>query len=216
MRLGDVAILYVSPEQLRNRSLRGVLHSREIGCWVFDEAHCLSHFQVELGQSLDLFKVGVGRDNLRFEVRLVDAPSKLATVATLLREALGPAGGMVRPGSAIVYFATRSATVEAAEYLCNEGLLAEPFHAGLDAPLKQFIQEAFLAGAVPITFATNAFGMGIDKPDVRLVVHADVPGTLENYLQEAGRAGRDRREAHCVLLYAAPDVEKQFRLLARA
>ena len=264
VRLGDVAILYVSPEQLRNRSLRGALNSREIGCWVFDEAHCLSqwghdfrpdylyasrfirelaaeqhaalppvacftatakqdvkaeiltHFQVELGQVLDLFEVGVGRDNLHFEVRIVDAPQKLATVATLLREGLGREGGAEGHGSAIVYFATRAATAEAAEYLSREGLPAASFHAGLDASLKQGVQENFLAGAVSIICATNAFGMGIDKADVRLVVHADVPGTLENYLQEAGRAGRDREDARCVLLYAPPDVEKQFRLLARS
>lgn len=264
VRLGDVAILYVSPEQLRNRSLRGALHSRELGCWVFDEAHCLSHwghdfrpdyqyasrfirelaaeqhvpvppvacftatakrdvkaeilshFQVELGQSLELFEAGVGRDNLRFEVRVVEEPQKLATAAALLRETLGLDGDTAPLGSAIVYFATRSATEEAAAYLSREGLPAEPFHAGLEPPLKQRVQDDFLAGTVPIICATNAFGMGIDKPDVRLVVHADVPGTLENYLQEAGRAGRDRGQARCVLLYSAPDVEKQFRLLARA
>lgn len=264
VRLGDVALLYISPEQLRNRSLRSALRRREIGCWVFDEAHCLSHwghdfrpdylyasrfirelaaeqqvavppvacftatakrdvkgellahFQHELGQSLELFEAGVGRDNLRFEVRIVESPRKLATVAALLREGLGLDRDSTPQGGAIVYFATRDATMEAAEYLSREGLPAEAFHAGLDAPLKQLIQDAFLTGLAPIICATNAFGMGVDKPDVRLVIHADVPGTLENYLQEAGRAGRDRAAARCVLLYAVSDVETQFRLLARA
>ncbi len=264
VRLGDVAILYVSPEQLRNRSLRGALANREIGCWVFDEAHCLSHwghdfrpdylyasrfirelsaeqhvepppvacftatakrdvkaeilahFREGLGQGLDLFEAGVARDNLHFEVHLVDAPRKLATAASLLREGLGLDAGAELRGSAIVYFAKRRATEEAAAHLSREGLPAEAFHAGLEPSVKQRVQEDFLAGAVPIICATNAFGMGIDKPDVRLVIHADVPSTLESYLQEAGRAGRDRDAARCVLLYAAPDVETQFRLLARS
>ncbi len=264
VRLGDIAILYVSPEQLRNRSLRGALRAREVGCWVFDEAHCLSHwghdfrpdylyasrlirelaaeqrvdtppvacftatakpdvkaeilahFRDQLGQSLELHEAGVARDNLQFEVRPVDAPQKLAMAATLLKETLGFAAHGELRGAAILYFATRSATVEAAERLSRDGLKAEAFHAGLEPSVKQRVQEDFLAGSVSIICATNAFGMGIDKPDVRLVIHVDVPGTLESYLQEAGRAGRDRRDARCVLLYSAPDIEKQFRLLARS
>ncbi len=88
------------------------------------------------------------------------------------------------------------------------------FHAGLSAPEKRRIQDAFVAGDLRVICATHAFGMGVDKEDVRLVVHLDIPGSLENYLQEAGRAGRDRRPALCVLLYDATDVERQFRLAA--
>ena len=78
------------------------------------------------------------------------------------------------------------------------------------------MQRRFIDGEIRIITATNAFGMGIDKPDVRLVMHADIPGSLENYLQEAGRAGRDRETARCVLLYTADDVERQFGMSARS
>src|SRR5690554_8097568 len=76
-------------------------------------------------------------------------------------------------------------------------------------------QKAFIDGALRVIVATNAFGMGVDKPDVRLVIHAEIPGSLENYLQEAGRAGRDRDQARCVLLYDPNDIETQFKLTER-
>ena len=97
-----------------------------------------------------------------------------------------------------------------------KGVAADRFHAGLPPETKKEVQRRFIAGELRAIAATNAFGMGIDKPDVRLVVHADIPGSLENYLQEAGRAGRDRDPARCVLLYAADDVERQFSMSARS
>ena len=81
---------------------------------------------------------------------------------------------------------------------------------------KRKVQEAFIRGDLDVIAATNAFGMGVDKPDVRLVIHLDTPGSLENYLQEAGRAGRDQAPARCVLLYDEADLEVQFRLLKNA
>ena len=90
------------------------------------------------------------------------------------------------------------------------------FHAGLSPEIKKNIQLTFIDGDLRVIVATNAFGMGIDKPDVRLVVHADIPGSLENYLQEAGRAGRDQKMARCVLLYTTDDVERQFGMSARS
>lgn len=256
VRLGDIALLYVSPEQLRNRSFRETIAQREIGCWVFDEAHCLSkwghdfrpdylyagrfirefslrqggeippiacftatakrevqeetlrYFKEETGRDLVLFEGGVERDNLQFEVQTVTQHSKLERVHDLLSDRL-PAGGA---GSAIVFRATREATVGTAEFLQAKGWRAAHFHAGLTPPEKKRIQDEFLAGDVRVICATNAFGMGIDKEDVRLVVHADTPGSIENYLQEAGRAGRDGRKAECVLLYDEEDSEQQFRL----
>jgi superfamily II DNA/RNA helicase len=103
-----------------------------------------------------------------------------------------------------------------AEFLKQQGLAAEHFHAGLKPDEKRDIQERFRIGELRVIAATNAFGMGIDKPDIRLVVHGDIPGSLENYLQEAGRAGRDREHANCVLLFAGDDVERQFSLSARS
>ena len=101
-----------------------------------------------------------------------------------------------------------------AQFLRAHGWNTAHFHAGLTPPDKKRTQDEFLAGNTRVICATNAFGMGIDKEDVRLVIHADTPGSLENYLQEAGRAGRDGRKAECVLLYADADCERQFRMEA--
>ncbi len=253
---GDVALIYVSPEQLRNKSFRNAIAQREIGCWVFDEAHCLSKwghdlrtdylyagrfirefsakhggripaiaaftatakqdvkeeilkfFQDETGRELTLFEGGVERENLRFEVQTVTGHTKLERVHDLLSDRLPPGPR----GCAIVFRATRQATQETAEFLRAKGWQAEHFHAGLTASEKKRIQDEFLGGQVKVICATNVFGMGIDKEDVRLVIHADTPGSLENYLQEAGRAGRDGHTAACVLLYDEADCEQQFRL----
>lgn len=258
IRLGDVALLYVSPEQLRNRSFSEAIAQREIGCWVFDEAHCLSKwghdfrpdylyagrfirefskkqgveipsiacftatakqdvceeilefFKKETGRELKFFAGGVERDNLHFEVQTTADSSKLQRVHELLSERL-PEG---HPGSAIVFRATRSDSELTSEFLRSHGWKAAHFHAGLLPPEKKRIQDEFLAGDTRVICATNAFGMGIDKEDVRLVIHGDTPGSLENYLQEAGRAGRDGRKAECVLLYADEDCERQFRMEA--
>ena len=258
IRLGDVALLYVSPEQLRNRSFAEAIAQREIGCWVFDETHCLSKwghdfrpdylyagrfirefsrkqgtevppiacftatakqdvreeviafFKTEAGRDLTFYAGGVERDNLSFEVQTIAESDKLERVHELLSERL-PEG---RPGSAIVFCATRDETELIAEFLRTHAWKAAHFHAGLKPPEKKRIQEEFLAGEIRIICATNAFGMGIDKEDVRLVIHADTPGSLENYLQEAGRAGRDGMKAECVLLYAEADCERQFRMEA--
>ena len=120
------------------------------------------------------------------------------------------------PGGAIIYCATRSHTEELAQFLQLKGIEADHFHAGLPPETKKTVQESFINGNLRAIVATNAFGMGIDKPDVRLVIHADIPGSLENYLQEAGRAGRDQQAARCVLLYTQEDVERQFGMSARS
>ena len=103
-----------------------------------------------------------------------------------------------------------------AELIDGQGWPCKHFHAGLEPGTKREIQQNFVAGSLRVMVATNAFGMGVDKPNVRLVVHADIPGSLENYLQEAGRAGRDSAPARCVLLYDEEDVETQFGLSARS
>jgi ATP-dependent DNA helicase RecQ len=148
--------------------------------------------------------------NLCFEVQTISDSSKFERVHELLSERL-PAE---IPGSAIVFRATRNETELMADFLRAHGWKAAHFHAGLTPPEKKRIQDEFIAGDTRVICATNAFGMGIDKEDVRLVVHADTPGSLENYLQEAGRAGRDGRRAECILLYADDDCERQFRMEA--
>ena len=258
VRLGDIGILYISPEQLRNFSVAQLIKSRQVGCWVFDEAHCLSkwghdfrpdylhvaefiagcsktsgrlavvgaftatakkdvieevlsHFQEKLSIDLDPFIGSVQRDNLNFEVWPVTANEKYDLIANCLRESLAKKGG-----GAIVYCSSRKHTEELSIFLNEKNIASHPFHAGRSEPDKRNIQDDFVEGKIPVICATNAFGMGIDKKDIRLVIHADIPGSLENYLQEAGRAGRDMQPSDCILLYEQEDIENQFALNAHS
>ncbi len=170
------------------------------------------HFLDRMGAKLILLDGGAVRTNLSFEVRATHKSTKLSDILDVI-EAKLPHEGV---SGAVVYCATRKTTERVAEFLKGQGLAAERYHAGLTPDEKRDIQEQFRLGNLRVVAATNAFGMGIDKPDIRLVVHGDIPGSLENYLQEAGRAGRDRDHANCVLLYSSDDVEKQFSLSARS
>ncbi|WP_323767598.1 RecQ family ATP-dependent DNA helicase [Marinovum sp.] len=258
VRLGEAAMLLISPEQLRSVSVRSVLKQREIGLWVLDEAHCVSkwghdfrpdyryvsrfiretsgdedpapvicltatakpevirdirdHFLQRIGTELLLLDGGASRTNLSFEVRATGKRTKHADILEVIEQRLPPEGA----SGAVVYCATRKATEDVAQFLQQQGVSAERYHAGLTPDEKKTIQERFRVGELRVIAATNAFGMGIDKPDIRLVVHGDIPGSLENYLQEAGRAGRDRDHANCVLLFTPEDVERQFQLSARS
>ena len=171
-----------------------------------------SHFRDELGIELTVFDGGARRENLDFAVVPTTGGEKLAHLHQILMSDLPPHS----PGGAIVYCATRRQTEEVAEFLREKDVSADYFHSKLSPETKKSVQKRFIEGELRVIAATNAFGMGIDKPDVRLVVHADIPGSLENYLQEAGRAGRDREAARCVLLYTPEDVERQFGMSARS
>jgi ATP-dependent DNA helicase RecQ len=140
---------------------------------------------------------GFDRPNLRYVVR--HTPSEEAKAEKLL-EILDRV-----PGSAIVYAATRKNVEAVTERLTASGIAAVAYHAGLGDEERASSQERFMAGRARVVVATNAFGMGIDKPDVRVVIHHDMPGTLEAYYQEAGRAGRDGAPAYCVLLHSPAD-----------
>jgi ATP-dependent DNA helicase RecQ len=257
VRLGDAAILLISPEQLRSISVRSVLAQREVGLWVLDEAHCVSkwghdfrpdyryvgrfikessddkvapvlcltatakpdvvrdirkHFRERIGLDLALFDGGATRTNLSFQMLPTQRATKMADILEALENGLPDTGN----SGAVVYCATRNTTERVAEFLKQQGFAAEHYHAGLSAEEKRDTQEAFRVGNLRVIVATNAFGMGIDKPDIRLVIHGDVPGSLENYLQEAGRAGRDQAPAQCVLLFNPEDVDRQFSLTARS
>ena len=171
-----------------------------------------SHFRDKLGIELRIFNGGADRPNLDFDVIPAREKDKLGVIYQVLTSHLPPG----RPGGAIVYCATRRQSEEVAEFLRVKDVEAEYFHAGLQPESKKEVQRRFIGGDLRAIAATNAFGMGIDKPDVRLVIHGDIPGSLENYLQEAGRAGRDRAPARCVLLYEPEDVERQFGMSARS
>lgn len=153
---------------------------------------------------LAVFDGGVHRANLEFAVRRVPPPQRLGAVV----EELAP---LARAGGAgVVFCGSRKGTERLAQQLGEAGWRVVAFHAGLDPEERQRRQEQFMGGAAQVVVATSAFGMGVDKPDVRVVVHADMPGSLESYLQQAGRAGRDGAPARCVLLYDPGEVEQIF------
>lgn len=255
IRMGDISILLVSPEQFRNTGFTAAIAQREVVSWVFDEAHCLSkwghdfrtdymyvtrfirenyhapyapicaftatakkdviddlcaHFKESLGIHLSVMDGGVERGNLHYEVQTIEQGSKRQEILSLLRHELKDGGG------AVVFVSSRKSSEEIAKFLSDCGWACQPYHAGFDPMLKKQIQQDFIDGHVQVIVATNAFGMGVDKQDIRLVVHAEIPGSLENYLQEAGRAGRDQQDARCVLLYCKDDVDKQFGLALRS
>lgn len=252
LRLGDLGLIFVAPEQFRSTAFANALMHRQIGAWVFDEAHCLSkwghdfrpdylyvsrfikarqkdqpspifcftatakpdvvadicgHFEKHLNVKLEPLEGGVKRENLAYEVRSVPVQAKYAEILRLLSEALKEEGG------AIVFCARQKTVEELANFLKQAGMDCGYFHGGMMPEDKRSIQEAFIRGDLRVIAATNAFGMGVDKSDVRLVIHLDTPGSLENYLQEAGRAGRDQAPARCILLYDDADLDVQFRLL---
>ncbi len=257
VRLGEAAILLISPEQLRSTSVTRAIEQREIGLWVMDEAHCLSrwghdfrpdyryiarymkqrhgsvpptvlcltatakpsvkdeiteYFKKELGIELRVMDGGARRTNLSFVVAPTTEATKLDDILRILDADL-PENV---EGGAIIYCATRRHAEQVADFLGQQGIRSGFFHAGLKPEQKKDTQQKFIDGELRAIAATNAFGMGIDKSNVRLVVHADIPGSLENYLQEAGRAGRDQSRAKCVLLYSEEDVERQFGFATRA
>ena len=175
-------------------------------------AEIVDYFRKELDITLKVFDGGSERTNLEFVVVQTSSGEKFSHIHQILTADLSED----TKGGAIVYCATRRQAENIASFLKEKGVEAEHFHARMPPETKKNVQESFIRGELRAIVATNAFGMGIDKPDVRLVIHADIPGSLENYLQEAGRAGRDQQAARCVLLYTLDDVELQFGMSARS
>ena len=162
-------------------------------------AEIADYFKDEIGATLKICDGGAQRTNLEFVVAQTSSSTKFADIHQILTADL-PGDGT---GGAIVYCATQRNTKEVAEYLDAKGMEAEFFHAGLPPETKKNVQKRFIDGALRVIVATNAFGMGIDKPDVRLVIHADVPGSLEKL--PAGSRPRRPRSAGSALRAALHD-----------
>lgn len=156
--------------------------------------------------SVQEFISSFNRENLYYEVR--PKPGKEATIKNIIQFIKGLDGN-----SGIIYVQSRKSTEEVAQALSLNGINAAPYHAGLDAKTRSKTQDDFLMEEVDVIVATIAFGMGIDKPDVRFVVHYDIPKSIENYYQETGRAGRDGLQGHCVAYYSPKDIAKLEKFL---
>lgn len=230
---GDYKFLYISPERLDTDIFRAKLRSMQVSMITVDESHCISQWgydfrpaylkisevrqllpgvpvlaltatatpevvkdiQARLSfQKENVFRMSFERRNLAYIVRRTeDKPRELLHILNSV------------PGSAIVYTRNRKKTKEMAQFLNENHITATFYHAGLNNDVKDQRQKDWQAGTQRVMVATNAFGMGIDKPDVRLVIHIDFPDSPEAYFQEAGRAGRDGNKAYAVLLYARTD-----------
>ena len=207
---GRLRLVYIAPERLASGAFRAVLARLRIARLVVDEAHCISQWGHDFRP--DYGRLGGIRGELGVPAAAFTAtatPDVRADKASVLERLLRDVGP---PG--IIYAATRKNVEIWAEYLEERGLRAGRYHAGLADAERTRVQDDFFAGHLDAIAATNAFGMGVDKKDLRFVAHADVPGSLEAYYQEVGRAGRDGLPSRGVLLFGPADVRTQEFFLA--
>ncbi len=232
---GDFKFLYVSPERLGTRLFRNYLQAMDISFIVVDEAHCISQWgydfrpdYLEIGKLRELVDAPVIAltatatpqvaddimERLRFEDKcLIKSGFERPNLSYLIRKCEDKPGQLLSicanvPGTGIVYVRSRRKTEELAAFLNSNGISASFYHAGLGQDARNDRQEQWKSGRIRVMVCTNAFGMGIDKPDVRFVVHFDVPDSPEAYFQEAGRGGRDGKRSYAVLLWNGTDVKR--------
>ncbi|MCE2845792.1 MAG: DNA helicase RecQ [Sphingobacteriales bacterium] len=237
IKAGKTKLLYVAPESLTKDENVKFLREVNISFFAIDEAHCISEWghdfrpeyrrlrpiidqigevpiialtatatekvQADIQKNLGMldasvFKASFNRPNLYYEVK--PKVNVLKEIIRFVKQHSGKSG--------IIYCLSRKKVEEVAQTLSVNGVRALPYHAGLDASTRALHQDKFLMEEVDVIVATIAFGMGIDKPDVRFVIHHDIPKSLEGYYQETGRAGRDGREGLCLCFYSHKDIEK--------